>query len=92
MNINTIQVISSTVVVGLIAGFTGLEVTGNLLTGMAIGVSYFTIATLFAMAVSDYRSGPKPYFVTPVVTGHFQQSVPASITPTATAEKTRLAA
>ena len=92
MNTNTIQAITTTVAVGLIAGFTGLEVTGNLLTGAAIGVSYFTVAALIAMAASDYRTGPKPYFAAPVVTGHFQGSVPVSVAPRAPSVKARMAA
>ncbi len=92
MNTNTIQVITTTVAVGIIAGFTGLEVSGNLLTGMAIGVSYFTVAALIAMAVSGYRTGPKAYYASPVVTGHFRASVPASVAPLTPSEKARLAA
>jgi hypothetical protein len=92
MNTNTIQVITTTVAVGLLAGFTGLEVTGNLLTGMAIGVSYFTVASLIAMAASDYRTGPKPYFAAPVVTGDFQRVAPASVALRAPSAKARVAA
>jgi hypothetical protein len=78
MNTNTIQVITATISAGLMAGFIGLAVTGNVLVGAAIGVSYLTVAALIAMAVSDYRSGPKAYFAAPVVAGHFQQTVPVS--------------
>jgi hypothetical protein len=78
MNTNTIQVITATISAGLMAGFIGLAVTGNVLVGAAIGVSYLTVAALIAMAVSDYRSGSKAYFAAPVVTGHFQQTVPVS--------------
>jgi hypothetical protein len=92
MKTNTIQVITVTFAIGLIAAVTGLEVTGSLLVGVAIGVSYFTVAALIAMAASDYRSGPKAYFVTPVVTGHFQRSMPASLTPHVPGEKARMAA
>ena len=91
MNTNIIQVIT-TIGIGFIAGFVGLEVTGNLLTGAAIGVSYLTVAALIAMAASDYRSSPKAYFATPVVTGHFQQTVPASVAPRSPSVNTRLAA
>ncbi|MES1168793.1 MAG: hypothetical protein ABUL61_06450 [Oleiharenicola lentus] len=90
MNTNTIQVITTTVVVGIIAGITGMEVTGNILTGAAIGVSYFTVAALIAMAASDYRSGPKAYFASPVVSGYFQRE--ASVSPRASSVKARLAA
>ncbi len=91
MNTNIIQV-STTLVVGLVAGFVGIQVTDSLLTGGAIGVSYLTVAALIAMAASDYRSGPKAYFSSPVVTGHFQRSVTASAAPVAPSEKPRLAA
>lgn len=91
MNTNTIQVIT-TVAVGLIAGFAGLAVTGNILTGAAIGVSYLTVVALIAMAVSDYRSGPKAYFASSVVTGHFERAVPASVALCTPSAKARLAA
>ena len=78
MNTNTIQVITATISSGLMAGFIGVAVTGNVLVGTAIGVSYLTVAALIAMAFSDYRYGPKAYFAAPVVTGHFQKTVPAS--------------
>jgi hypothetical protein len=92
MNTNTSQVIASTVSAGVFAGFIGLAVTGNILTGAAIGVSYLTVAVLIAMVASDYRSGPKAYFATPVVTNHFQRSVPASVAPRASSAKGRMAA
>jgi hypothetical protein len=78
MNTNTIQVITGTISTGLMAGFIGLAVTGNVLVGTAIGVSYLTVAALIVMAVSDYRSGPKAYFAAPVVAAHFKQRVPAT--------------
>ena len=92
MNTNTIQVITTTVAIGLIAGFAGMEVTGNILAGAAIGVSYLTAAALVAMAFSDYRSGPKAYFANPVVTGHFQGTVSASVALRTPSAKARLAA
>ena len=92
MNTNTIQVITTTIAVGLIAGFVGLEATGSILTGVAIGVSYLTVAALIAMAASDYRSGRKAYFATPLVTSHFQGSVPASVALHTPGAKDRLAA
>lgn len=92
MNTNTIQVITTTVSTGIFAGFIGLAVTGSLLTGVAIGVSYLTVAALIAMALSDYRSGPKPYFASPVVNGHFKQTVPASVAPRSRDGKARMAA
>ena len=91
MKTNTIQV-TTTVAVGLIAGIVGTEVTGNLLTGAAIGVSYLTVAALVAMALSDYRSAPKAYFAAPVVTGHFQRAVKSSVAVRAPGAKPRLAA
>lgn len=91
MNTNTIPVIT-TVGIGFIAGFVGLGTTGNLLTGAAIGVSYLTVAALIAMAASDYRSGPKAYFATTVVTGHFNSTVPASVAPRTPSSNARLAA
>jgi len=92
MNTNTIQVITSTVAIGIFAGFAGAEVTGNILTGAAIGVSYLTAAALLAMAASDYRSSPKAYFAAPVVTGDFQRAVPAPIALRAPGAKARVAA
>jgi len=91
MKTNTIQVIT-TVGIGFIAGFVGLVVTGNLLTGVAIGVSYLTVAALIAMAASDYRAGPKAYFAPTVVTGHFNRPLPTSVAPRAPRANDRLAA
>ena len=89
MNTNTIQVITTTISTGIMAGFIGVAVTGNVLAGAAIGVSYLTVAGLIGMAFSDYRSGAKPYFAAPVVTGHFKRPAPVSVAPKA---KDRLAA
>ena len=86
-----IQVIT-TFAIGIISGVIGVEVTGNILTGAAIGVSYLTVAAVIAMAVSDYRSNSKAYYVSPVVTGHFRRDVPASATLNARSAKARLAA
>lgn len=92
MNTNTIQVITTTVSAGIFAGFIGLAVTGNVLTGAAIGVSYLTVAALIAMAVSDYRSSPKPYFAAPVVTGDFQRAASASVAQRTPSAKANVAA
>ena len=91
MNNNMIQVIT-TFAIGIISGVIGVEVTGNILTGAAIGVSYLTVAAVIAMAVSDYRSNSKAYYVSPVVTGHFKRAVPASVALNARSAKARLAA
>ena len=91
MNNNTIQVIT-TFAIGIISGVVGLEVTGNILTGAAIGVSYLTVAAVIAMAVSDYRSIAKAYYVSPVVTGHFKRAVPASVALNGQSAKARMAA
>ena len=91
MNNNTIQVIT-TFTIGIISGVVGLEVTGNILTGAAIGVSYLTVAAVIAMAVSDYRSNAKAYYVSPVITGHFKRAVPASVTLNTQSAKARMAA
>jgi len=91
MNNNTIQVIT-TFAIGIISGVVGLEVTGNILTGAAIGVSYLTVAAVIAMAVSDYRSNAKAYYVSPVITGHFKRTVPASVALNTRSAKARMAA
>jgi hypothetical protein len=91
MKTNTIQVIT-TVGIGFIAGFVGLNVTGNLLTGAAIGVSYLTVAALIAMAASDYRSGQKAYYAATVVTGDFQGTGPAPVASRAPSANDRMAA
>jgi len=92
MNNNTIQGVATTLSAGIFSGFLGLALTGNILTGVAIGVSYLTVAALIAMAVADYRSGPKAYFAAPVVTGHFKPSVSGAVSPRAPSVKPRLAA
>jgi len=91
MNNNTIQVIA-TFAIGIISGVVGLVVTGNILTGAAIGVSYLTVAAVIAMAVSDYRSIAKAYYVSPVVNGHFKRTVTASVVLNTQSTKARLAA
>jgi hypothetical protein len=89
MNTNTTHVIATTISAGIMGGFIGTALTGNLLAGTAIGVSYLTVAAVIAMAAADYRSGPKAYFAAPVVTGQFQPPGPKSV---ARNPKSRLAA
>jgi len=89
MNTNSTHVITATISAGLMAGFIGVAVTGNILAGAAVGVSYLTVAAVIGMAASDYRSGRKPYYAAPVVTAHFRSTAPAAVTPR---EKARLAA
>ncbi len=92
MNTNTIRVLSTTVATALIAGLGGLEVTGNVLTGATVGLSYLVVAALVVIAASDYRTGPKAYFVAPVVTTHFKRAVPASAALRTPRAKARVAA
>ncbi|HWA24428.1 MAG TPA: hypothetical protein VG734_02050 [Lacunisphaera sp.] len=89
MNTNSTHVITATISAGLMAGVIGVAVTGNILAGAAIGVSYLAVAGLIAIATSDYRSAGKPYFAAPVVTGHFK---PTAAKADAAREKARLAA
>lgn len=89
MNTNSTHVITATISAGLMAGFIGVAVTGNILAGAAIGVSYLTVAALIGMAANDYRSTAKPYFAAPVVTGHFKSTETTAPAPSV---KARLAA
>lgn len=61
MNTNMIQVITTTVTSALIAGLGGMEVTGNILTGATVGLSYLAVAVLVAIAASDYRGSQRAY-------------------------------
>ncbi len=61
MNNKIIQVITTTVASALIAGLGGMEVTGNILTGATIGLSYLAVAVLVAIAASDYRGSQRDY-------------------------------
>ena len=92
MNTNMIHVITTTVLSALIVGLGGMEVTGSVLTGATVGLSYLTVAALIAMAASDYRTGPKAYFAPTVVTGHFNRPVPTSAAPRTPRANDRLAA
>jgi hypothetical protein len=82
MKTNTIQVITTAAVTGLIAGFGSTTVTGSFFTGFAVAVSSWAMIGLIAIVASDYRSGSKDYFATKVATGHFQQ-VPVTVAPRA---------
>jgi hypothetical protein len=59
MKTNTIQVITTTLAIALVAGFAGTKVTGDHLTGIAMAVSYLTVAAVVAMAASDYRGSQR---------------------------------
>lgn len=61
MKTNTIQVITTTLAVALIAGFGSTKVTGDYVTGVAVAVGYLAVATLVAMAASDYRGSQRDY-------------------------------
>lgn len=74
MKTNTIQIIATAVVTGLIAGIGSTSVTGNFLTGLAVAVSSWAVVALLVIATSDYRSGSKAYFAAPVTKGHFKQT------------------
>ena len=82
---------TTTHVIGIFAGVIGTAVTSSLFAGAAIGVSYLTVATVIAMAFSDYRTAPKAYFAAPVVKAHFQAS-PSPAAQRSPAAKARLAA
>lgn len=55
MKTNTIQVITTTVAVALVAGFGSTKLTGDYLTGVTVSVAYLAVAALVAMAAADYR-------------------------------------
>lgn len=61
MKTNTIQVIATTAAVALIVGFGSTKMTGDYVTGIAVGVSYLAVAALVAMAASDYRGSQRNY-------------------------------
>lgn len=63
MKTNTIQVITTTVVAGLVAGFGSTKLTGDYLTGIAVTVGYLAVAALVAVAAVDYRRGQRDYTV-----------------------------
>ena len=92
MKTNTIQAITTSVAIGLIAGFGATQVTGDSITGIAVALGYLAVAAVIAIAFSDYRSAPKSYSATTLVTSHFQGTVPAAIALRTPSAKTRLAA
>jgi len=61
MKTNTIQVITTTVLAGIIAGFGSTKITGDYLTGIAVTVGYLAVAALVIMAVADYRRVERRY-------------------------------
>lgn len=61
MNNSMIQVISTIAASALIAGLGGIEVTGDVLTGATVGLSYLAVAVLVAIAASDYRGSQRDY-------------------------------
>jgi hypothetical protein len=61
MKTNTLQVLTTTIAVAVIAGLGGTKVTGNYVTGIAVAVSYLAVAALVAMAASDYRGSQRSY-------------------------------
>ena len=63
MKTNTIQVITTTVVAGLVAGFGSTKLSGDYLTGIAVTVGYLAVAALVAVAAVDYRRGQRDYTV-----------------------------
>lgn len=92
MKTNMIHVITITVLSALIVGLGGMEVTGSVLTGATVGLSYLAVAVLVAIAASDYRSGPKPYYSATVITGDFQGAGPVSRAARTPSVKARVAA
>ncbi|AOS45040.1 hypothetical protein Verru16b_02109 [Lacunisphaera limnophila] len=61
MKNNTIQVITSTIAIAIVAGLGSTKVTGNYMAGVAVGVAYLAVAALLAMAASDYRGSQRGY-------------------------------
>jgi len=56
MKNNTIQVIAAITTLAFAVGFAGTKVTGDYLTGVAVGVAYLVVAGVVAMAARDYSS------------------------------------
>ena len=61
MNTNMIHIITTTIASALIAALGGMEVTGNVLTGATVGLSYLAVAVMIAIAASDYRGSQRAY-------------------------------
>lgn len=62
MKTNIIQVVTMIFATAFVAGVGGTKVTGDYLTGIAIAVSYLTVAAVVAMAAADYRGSQRAYF------------------------------
>ena len=90
MKTNITQAITTSVAIGLIAGFGATQVTGDSITGIAVALAYLAVVAVLAIAFSDYRTAPKAYSATKLVSSHFQGTVPANVALRST--KTRLAA
>lgn len=61
MKTNTIQLITTTLAVAIVAGLASTKVTGDYVAGAAVGVAYLAVAALVAMAASDYRGSQRDY-------------------------------
>ncbi|MEJ1974465.1 MAG: hypothetical protein WDM96_19020 [Lacunisphaera sp.] len=72
-------------------GFGATQVNGESVIGLAMTLSCLAVAALFVIAASDYRSGPKAYFATPLATSHFK-AAPTSVALRTPGAKARLAA
>jgi len=92
MKTNTIQAIVTSVAIGLFAGFGATKVSGDSIIGIAVALAYLAVLAVYAIASSDYRSAPKAYSATTLVTSHFQGTVPAAMALRTPSAKTRLAA
>ncbi len=92
MKTNTIQIITTAIATGLIAGFGSTTVTGNMVTGFTVAVSSWAVIALLAIVAKDYQSSPKAYFAAKVATGHFQQATSATRALRTSGAKPRLAA
>jgi alpha-D-ribose 1-methylphosphonate 5-triphosphate diphosphatase PhnM len=92
MKTNTIQAITTSVAIGLFAGFGATKVSGDSITGIAVALAYLAVLAVLAIASSDYRSASKSYSATTLVTSHFQGTVPAAIALRTPGTKSRLAA
>jgi hypothetical protein len=92
MKTNTIQTIMTAIATGFAVGFGATQVSGDSVTGIAVGLGYLAVLAILVIATSDYRSAPKAYSATTLVTGHFQGTVPAAAAFRTPSAKTRLAA
>ncbi len=61
MKNNQIKTIGTVIAIGLIAAFAGMEVTGDILTGVSVGVAYLAAVSVMAMAAADYRGNQRNY-------------------------------